>query len=118
MQGHSTETDFLYVTTQFMSQEMLNHLSDEVGEDRSLLICCSAFHGNPNDFENLTIKKIPKAVLQKCEWGHDDYSLAVENLPDAPPEPEPEEEQEQATIGRKFGKANATQENLFNIGGD
>ncbi|HVR35783.1 MAG TPA: hypothetical protein VMS21_08025, partial [Methylomirabilota bacterium] len=24
--------------------------------------------------------KIPKAVLARCEWGRDDYSLKVENL--------------------------------------
>ena len=30
---------------------------------------------------NLTVKKIPKAVLDKCEYGHDDYSLNVKNLP-------------------------------------
>ena len=34
-----------------------------------------------------TVKKIPKAVLARCEWGHDDYSLQVENLPKAPPKP-------------------------------
>ncbi len=33
------------------------------------------------------LKKIPKAVLSRCEYGHDDYSLQVENLPQAPPEP-------------------------------
>jgi hypothetical protein len=33
----------------------------------------------------VTIKKIPKAVLSRCEWGKDDYSLKVENLPKAPP---------------------------------
>lgn len=32
----------------------------------------------------MTIKKIPKTVLSRCEWGHDDYSLKVENLPKAP----------------------------------
>jgi adenine-specific DNA-methyltransferase len=31
------------------------------------------------------VKKIPKAVFARCEWGHDDYSLQVENLPKAPP---------------------------------
>jgi len=25
------------------------------------------------------------AVPARCEWGHDDYSLKVENLPKAPP---------------------------------
>jgi adenine-specific DNA-methyltransferase len=33
------------------------------------------------------VKKIPKAVLHKCEWGHDDYSLKVENLPRPPKKP-------------------------------
>jgi len=27
-------------------------------------------------------------VLARCEWGHDDYSLNVANLPMAAPEPE------------------------------
>ncbi len=38
------------------------------------------------DFEKriaLTVKKIPKQVLDRCQWGHDDYSLKVENLPKA-----------------------------------
>ena len=38
-------------------------------------------------YPNLRVKKIPKAVLARCEWGHDDYSLRVENLPKAPPKP-------------------------------
>ena len=84
--GHSTENDFIYVTTQMLSFEQLQKLSDEVGLDRSLLVLCSAFRGRP-EFENLTVKKIPRQVLSRCEWGHDDYSLQVENLPDAPKEP-------------------------------
>ncbi len=88
MHGHSTEQDFIYVTTQFMSKEMLTRISDEVGENRSLLICCSAFRCNPDQFSNLDLKKIPNAVLARCEWGHDDYSLEIQNLPSAPDEPE------------------------------
>jgi adenine-specific DNA-methyltransferase len=44
-------------------------------------------HGFPkvDRYPNLTIKKIPQAVLSRCAWGHDDYSLRVENLPKAPP---------------------------------
>jgi len=56
-------------------------LSEDLGDDKSLLVCCSAFKGNANRYPNLTLKKIPKMVLTKCEWGHDDYSLNVENLP-------------------------------------
>lgn len=87
LHGHSTETDFIYVTTQTLSHEQFQALSEEVGVSRSLLVCCSAFRGRPNAFANLTVKKIPNAVLSRCEWGHDDYSLKIENLPQKPPEP-------------------------------
>lgn len=89
--GHSTETDFIYVTTQTLTREQLQKLSDEVGTKRSLLICCAAFRVKKlDDFPNLTLKKIPLAVMSKCEWGKDDYSLAIKALPDAP-EPIPDE---------------------------
>jgi adenine-specific DNA-methyltransferase len=84
--GHSTERDFIYVTTANLSHEQLQQLSDEVGTERSLLVLCTAFRGR-NDYPNITVKKIPRAVLSRCEWGHDDYSLRVENLPQKPPEP-------------------------------
>jgi len=80
--GHSTETDFIYVTTQRLTHDALRKLSDEVGDDRTLLICCRAHE--PNRFDNLTVRKIPQAVLDKAEWGRDDYSL---NIQDAPAEP-------------------------------
>lgn len=94
--GHSSERDFIYVTTQNLSSEQLQALSDEVGAQQSLLICCSAFRGvtvaqAADRWPNLTLKKIPKMVLARCEWGHDDYSLNVANLPIAQPEPAPVE---------------------------
>jgi adenine-specific DNA-methyltransferase len=82
--GKSTETDFIYVTTQNLSRDQLALLSDEVGSGRTLLVMCTAFRTKADEFSNLTIKKIPNAVLSKCEWSHDDYSLQVENLPSAP----------------------------------
>ena len=118
--GKSTETDFLYVTTRFMSRDMLVRLSDEVGPERSLLICCSAFRCNPDRFPNLTIKKIPKAVLKKCEWGHDDYSLEVENLPVWNDEGGMMNDEEEMPVKprRKFGKGKADQTALFDMEGD
>ena len=82
--GQSTEQDFLYVTTASLNHDQLQQLSDEVGSDRSLLVVCTSFRGRKEGYPNLTVKKIPKAVLTRCEWGHDDYSLKVENLPSAP----------------------------------
>jgi adenine-specific DNA-methyltransferase len=80
-------------------------LSEEVGPDRSLLVLCSAFRGNTDRWPNLTVKKIPNHIRSRCEWGHDDYSLNVENLPKAPPRPEPE--------AISSSKAGAGQPDLF-----
>jgi len=97
--GHSSERDFICVTTQNLSAEQLHALSEEVGAEQSLLVCCAAFRGvtaaqAAERWPNLTLKKIPKMVLARCEWGHDDYSLNVANLPlaerEAPsPQPSP-----------------------------
>ena len=96
--GYSTERDFLYTTTANLNHDQLQQLSDEVGAERSLLVVCSSFRGRKEGYPNLTVKKIPKAVLGRCEWGKDDYSLKVENLPKAPPK--------------------VSQGTLFNDGGD
>lgn len=90
--GHSSERDFIFVTTQNLSADQLQALSEEVGAEQSLLVCCAAFHGvaaaqAAQRWPNLTLKKIPKMVLARCEWGHDDYSLNVANLPMAKPDP-------------------------------
>lgn len=88
--GYSTEHDRIYVTTQTLSAQQLQALSEEVGDDYSVLVCCSAFRCKDDRFPNLTLKKIPKMVLSRCEYGHDDYSLNVENLPmQEKPQPEP-----------------------------
>lgn len=82
-QGYSSESDFLYVTTQTLGPEELAALSEDVGEGRSLLILCAAFRGNAEFWPNLTVRKIPNHIRSRCEWGHDDYSLNVANLPQA-----------------------------------
>ncbi len=87
--GRSTETDFIYVTTQTFNHEAMAHLSEEVGPNRSLLVCCTAWEGNVSAFPNLDFKKIPNTVLNKCEFGKDDYSLNIQNLPMKAAEAEP-----------------------------
>ncbi len=116
--GHSSERDFIYVTTQNLSAEQLQALSEEVGTDQSLLVCCAAFHGVTSAkaserWSNLTLKKIPKMVLARCEWGHDDYSLNVANLPMAQIE-QPEPVAASTTKASKNKKAaNQNQDGLF-----
>jgi adenine-specific DNA-methyltransferase len=82
MHGSSSETSFIYVTTASLTHVQLRALSDEVGDGRSLLVCCTAYEGDHlGDLPNLTLRKIPGAVLDRCEWGKDDYSLKIESLP-------------------------------------
>ena len=107
--GRSSETDFLYVTTNSLTHEQLKAISEDVGPDRSLLICCRAFQGaHAADFTNLTITKIPSAILDRCEWGRDDYSLKIAALPMAEDDPEPD-----AEPASRRGSAAANQPGLF-----
>ncbi|WP_039761647.1 site-specific DNA-methyltransferase, partial [Bartonella queenslandensis] len=50
MQGYSTETDFIYVTTRALTHEQLRAISEEVGPNRTLLICCKAFNAKVDAF--------------------------------------------------------------------
>ena len=88
--GHSSERDFIYVTTLSLTHDQLRAISEDVGSDRTLLICCKAFNARPEDFENLTVTKIPHTILARCEWGKDDYSLKIASLPERNSAPEGE----------------------------
>ena len=103
-QGRSTEQDFLYVTTQMLTPEHLERLSAEVGPDRHLLVYCAAFACAPDRWPNLTLRKMPNALLDRCEWGRDDYSLKVAALPEAtadtPDAPAPSATPDKAATGR------------------
>ncbi len=80
--GYSSENNYIYVTTGTLSREQLTLISSEVGDERTLLICSKGFIAEHNEFPNLNLKKIPQAVLHKCEWDQDDYSFNINVLPD------------------------------------
>jgi adenine-specific DNA-methyltransferase len=116
-QGRSTERDFIYVTTQTLTRDQLTALSEEVGPERTLLVCCSAFRGRPDDYPNLTLKKLPNAVLDRCEWGRDDYSLQIASLPAAEPA-EPAEPAEEAAPSARAVRTPRAGAPLFERGGE
>lgn len=80
-QGWSTETDYIYTTTQLMTRELATLIHDSLGENETVLICCKAYNLNEADFPNITFQKIPASILNRCEFGKDDYSLNVAQLP-------------------------------------
>lgn len=82
-QGYSSESDFIFTTTQFMTVETLAAIEETMSEGESLLICCKAFQPECKSFSSqITVKKIPTVLLDKCEFDHDDYSLNIVELPD------------------------------------
>lgn len=88
-QGQSTEKDFIFTTTTFVTVEYLDKIHDEMKPEETLLICCKAFQeACESRFTNINIKKIPQMLLGRCEFGKDDYSLNIVNVP-LENEPEP-----------------------------
>ena len=81
-QGFSSEKDYIFTTTQFITVQILDRLADELKPDESLLVCCKSFaKGCLSRHNNITIKKIPQMLLGRCEFGKDDYSFNIVNLP-------------------------------------
>jgi adenine-specific DNA-methyltransferase len=81
-QGQSTEKDFIFTTTQMITIAALDRIYDEMKEDESLLICCKSFQKVcENKFPNITIKKIPHMLLGRCEFGREDYSMNIIDMP-------------------------------------
>jgi len=81
-QGRSTEKDFIFTTTQFVTLELLDKLHEEMKQDESLLICCKSFSKScEGRFSNIDVKKIPNMLLGRCEFGREDYSLNIINMP-------------------------------------
>ena len=82
-QGFGSETDYIYTTTQFMTVEALAAIHETMAEDETLLICCTSFQRECKQaFNNISIKKIPQMLLNRCEFGRDDYSLNIISAPD------------------------------------
>ncbi len=90
-QGRSTEKDYIFITTQFVTVQFLDKIHEEMKSDESLLICCKSFQeACENRYATITIKKIPKMLLGRCEFGKEDYSLNIVNLPEPTPCPSQE----------------------------
>ena len=113
-QGQSTEQDFIFTTTEFLTQEHLEHIHSLLKEGESLLICCKAFNANDALYPNITIKKIPLVLMGKCEFGKDDYSLNIINLPTE----EIDDELETEAVSESKPKYIAGQAELFDMEDD
>ena len=88
-QGRSSEHDYIYTTTQFLTVESLDAISETMQEGESLLICCTAFQKEcARHAANITVKKIPQMLLGRCQFSKDDYSLNIIDMPSLSDDPD------------------------------
>ena len=81
-QAVAHEKSYLFVTTNFVSQELVMNIANSLAENEYLLIACSSYDSQaPSVSENITIKKIPQILLDRCEYTEGDYNLNIISPP-------------------------------------
>ena len=82
-QGRSTEQDYIFTTTQYLTRTMLDAIAEDLLSEESLLVCCAQFEaGLENAYPNINLRKIPAMLLNRCEFKQDsDYSLNIIDSP-------------------------------------
>ena len=69
-QGRSTEKDYIFITTQFVTVQSLDKIHEEMKPDESLLICCKSFQDAcENRYATITIKRFPRCCLAGVNLG-------------------------------------------------
>lgn len=82
-QAKGNENSFLFVTTRHINRAYLDAIRNSMEEEEYLMIaCCSFDAGMEKAYENITIKKIPQMLLNKCEFHKDNYNLNITNPPE------------------------------------
>ena len=82
-QGYSQDNSYIFVTTQYLDSKMLDSIAEDIGPMENLLICTPAFDvGLNRRYDNINVRKIPQSVLDKCEFGVDNYNLNIVNPPE------------------------------------
>lgn len=120
-QGRSSEKDYIFTTTQFVNLAVLDKIHDQMAQGESLLIACKAYQeGCDNKYSNISIKKIPLILMGRCEFGKDDYSFNIVNVPTTEEAfEEPTTEEKEVPPATKKGKKNKDQNdnnpNLFDL---
>lgn len=81
-QGRSQDNSYIFVTTQNLTAAQLDDIARDLPEYEKLLICAPAFDiGLGKRCENIDVRKIPQSILSKCEYGVDNCSLNIVNMP-------------------------------------
>lgn len=81
-QAQGTESSYLFVTTRHINRAYLDAIHDSMNEGEFLIIACRSYNADLEKvYGNITIKKIPQMLLDKCEFNKDNYDLNIINPP-------------------------------------
>lgn len=81
-QSVGNENSFLFVTTRHLNSTYLDSIKDTMEDGEYLIIACRSFDsGLDKAYGNITIKKIPQMLLNRCEFGKADYNLNIVHPP-------------------------------------
>ena len=81
-QSKGSENSFLFTTTRHINGSFLDSIRDTMEEGEYLIIACRSFAaGLDKAYGNITIKKIPQMLLDRCEFGKTDYNLNIVHPP-------------------------------------
>ena len=73
---------YLFVTTRHLNSPYLDSIKDTMEEGEYLIIACRSFDsGLDKAYDNITVKKIPQMLLERCEFGKADYNLNIVHPP-------------------------------------
>ena len=74
-QSVGNENSYLFVTTRHLNSAYLDSIKDTMEEDEYLIIACRSFDsGLDKAYKHITVKKIPQMLLNRCEFGKNDYT--------------------------------------------
>lgn len=81
-QSVGNESSYLFVTTRHLNSTYLDSIKDTMEDGEYLIIACRSFDsGLDKAYSNITIKKIPQMLLNRCEFGKTDYNLNIVHPP-------------------------------------
>ena len=82
-QSIGNENSYLFVTTRHLNSTFLDSIKDTMEENEYLIIACKSYDaGLEKAYKNITIKKIPQMLLERCEFDKSDYNLNIVHPPE------------------------------------
>lgn len=81
-QAKGSENSYLFVTTRYVDASYLDSIASTMQDDEYLVIACKSYEANADRLHpNITIKKIPQMLLERCEFDKDNYNLNIVHPP-------------------------------------